>query len=270
MEMAAGRNFSDDNPADARRSVIVNQAFVKEYGWTDAIGKKLPGKNFLDHEIVGVVKDFNYTSLYTKVPSLVMVQTPAIMLAGSENINIGSSPAPKLFLRLDAGSTAVALKHIQEVWDKITGGEEFSFTFIDEALAEQYRSDQNLGRIVGIATILAIIIGSLGLYGLASLAMQNRTKEISIRKVLGATEQSLLVLLSRDYVVLILVCLVLSVPATIYAMQGWLSSFEYRVNISWGVFAFAGGISLLIAFTTIGYQTLKTAWTQPAQSLKYE
>jgi putative ABC transport system permease protein len=193
-----------------------------------------------------------------------------MILAGMENINVGNTPVPKLFLRLEAGSTALALDHVKQTWDKITGGEEFSFTFVDQALAEQYASDQNLGRIVGIATVLAVIIGSLGLYGLASLAMQNRVKEISIRKVMGATEQSLLVLLSRDYVVLILVCLVLSVPATIYAMQGWLSSFEYRVNIGWSVFVFAGGISLLIAFATIGYQTLKTAWTQPAQSLKYE
>jgi putative ABC transport system permease protein len=270
MEMAQGRNFSDANPADARRSVIVNEAFAREYGWTDAVGKKLPGKNFLDHEVIGVVKDFNYTSLYTKVPPLVILQSPAIILAGMENINVGNTPVPKLFLRLEAGSTALALDKVNEIWDKITGGEEFAFSFVDQALAEQYRSDQNLGRIVGVATVLAIIIGSLGLYGLASLAMQNRTKEISIRKVMGATERSLLMLLSRDYVVLIVVCLVLSVPATIYAMQGWLSSFEYRVSIGWGVFAFAGGISLVIAFATIGYQTLKTAWTQPAEALKYE
>jgi len=95
-------------------------------------------------------------------------------------------------------------------------------------------------------------------------------KEISIRKVMGATEQSLLLLLSRDYVVLVLACLAISVPATLYTMRGWLSSFEYRVDVGWGVFAIAGGISLIIAMATIGYQTLKTAWTQPAQSLKYE
>jgi putative ABC transport system permease protein len=270
MEMAAGRNFSDQNPADARRSVIVNEAFVKEYGWADAVGKRLPGKNFEDHEIIGVVKDFNYTSLYTKVPSLVIVQNARIVLAGSENINVGSTPVPKLFVRLEAGRTTEGIEQIRSVWDKITGGEEFAFSFVDESIAAQYRADQNLGRIVGIATILAIIIGSLGLYGLASLAMQNRIKEISIRKVLGATEESLLLLLSRNYVALVLVCLVLSVPLTYYIMKGWLSTFEFRVAIGWTVFLIAGGISLLIALTTIGYQTLKTAWSQPAQSLKYE
>src|SRR5205085_5413636 len=178
MEMAAGRNCSDQNPSDARRSVIVNEAFVREYGWTDAIGKRIPGKAFEDHEIIGVVKDFNYTSLYTKVPSLVIVQNPVIALSGSENINVGNTPVPIIFVRLEAGQTKLGIDHLHQVWDKITGGEEFSFSFVDEALAEQYRNDQNLGRIVGVATILAIIIGSLGLYGLASLAMQNRVKEL--------------------------------------------------------------------------------------------
>jgi putative ABC transport system permease protein len=118
--------------------------------------------------------------------------------------------------------------------------------------------------------LLAVIIGSLGLYALASLAMQNRTKEISIRKVLGATEQSLLVLLSRDYVMMILVSLLLSVPITWYLMSNWLQSFQYRVEVGWQVFAMAGGLSLLVALITISYQALKTAWTHPAETLKYE
>jgi putative ABC transport system permease protein len=270
MEMAAGRNFSDGQPADKRRSVIVNEAFAKAYGWTDPIGKKIPGKDFIDHEIIGVVKDFNYSSLYTKVEPLAMVMDPAIILSGTENINIDNSPVPKLMVKIKPGNMAATIDQIKTVWDKLTGGEEFAFAFVDESLNTQYRADQNLGKIVSIATILAIIIGSLGLYGLASLAMQNRVKEISIRKVLGATEQSLLVLLSREYVILITICLALSVPLTIYLMQGWLKSFEYRIEIGAGVFLLAGGISLLIAMLTIGYQTIRTAWTQPAETLKYE
>jgi putative ABC transport system permease protein len=270
MEMVAGRNFSDDQPADKRRSVIVNEAFAKAYGWTDPMGKKIPGKNFIDHEIIGVVKDFNYASLYTKVDPLVMVMDPTIILSGTENINVANSPVPKLMVKIKPGNMNATLDQIKRVWDKLTGGEEFAFTFVDEALNTQYRADQNLGKIVSIATLLAIIIGSLGLYGLASLAMQNRVKEISIRKVLGATEQSLLVLLSREYVYLIALCLMLSIPATVYLMQRWLKSFEYRIEIGAGVFLLAGGISLLIAVLTISYQTIRTAWTQPAETLKYE
>lgn len=270
MEMVSGRNFSDAIPADKRRSVIVNEAFVKEYGWKNPIGMKIPGKNFGDHEVIGVVKDFNYSSLYTKVVPLAMVEDAGIILQGIENIDIDNVPIPKLMLKLAPGNMSATMDQVKTVWDKITGGEEFRFTFVDEAITEQYRSDLNLGRIVNVATMLAIIIGSLGLYGLASLAMQNRVKEISIRKVLGATQNSILVLLSKDYLFLILVSLLLSVPITIYLMKGWLATFEYRVDIGWTEFLLAGSISLGIAIGTISYQTIKTALTQPAETLKYE
>jgi putative ABC transport system permease protein len=270
IEVLAGRNFSDSNPSDKRRSVIINEAFAKEYGWTDAVGKKIPGKNFPDHEIIGVVKDFNYASLYTKVEPLAIVQDPTIILTGIENINIDNTPVPKLHVRLSPGNMSATIDQIKTVWDKLTGGEEFSFNFVDQALAQQYRNDQNLGKIVSVATALAILIGSLGLYGLASLAMQNRVKEISIRKVMGATEQSLLMLLSKDYVLLIGISLFISVPITWYMMNSWLASFEFKVGIGWEVFAVSGGISLVIALLTISYQAIKTAWSQPAETLKYE
>jgi putative ABC transport system permease protein len=270
MQMAQGRNFDEASTSDQRRAVIVNEAFAKEYGWTDAIGKKLPGKDFREHEVIGVVKDFNFTSLYTKVPPLVLVQDAAIILPGTKNINMGGTPVPKLMVRLSGSETAIGLRELESAWNQLASGEEFAFNFVDQALDQQYASDLNLGKIVSVATILAIIIGSLGLYGLASLAMQNRTKEITIRKVLGATEQSLLVLLSKEYIILVALSLLISVPLTIYMMQNWLSTFEYRVSIGWAVFLMSGGISLLIAVITIGHQTLKTAWTQPAQALKYE
>jgi putative ABC transport system permease protein len=270
VEVVAGRNFSDENPSDKRRSVIINEAFAKEYGWADPIGKKIPGKNFPDHEIIGMVKDFNYASLYTRVEPLAIVQDPAIILPGIENININNTPVPKLHVRLSPGNMSGTIDEIKTVWDKLTGGEEFAFNFVDQALAAQYRNDQNLGKIVSVATALAMLIGSLGLYGLASLAMQNRVKEISIRKVMGATEQSLLVLLSKDYIFLIGISLFISVPITWYMMSNWLSSFEYKVGIGWEVFALSGGISLLIALITISYQAIKTAWSQPAETLTYE
>ncbi|MBL7873580.1 MAG: ABC transporter permease [Cyclobacteriaceae bacterium] len=270
MEMVWGRNFSDNNPSDARRSIIVNEAFAKAYGWTDPVGKRIPGKRFTDHEVIGIVKDFNYASLYTSVQPLVMVQDPVIILSGLENISIENNPVPKLMVRIKPEDMSTTLDQIKHTWNNLTGGEEFAFTFVDQAMDNQYRSDQNLGKIVSIATLLAMIIGSLGLYALASLAMQNRTKEISIRKVMGATEQSLLVLLSKDYVMLIAISLLLSVPITWYLMNNWLQSFQYRVDVSWQVFAVAGGLSLVIALLTISYQAIKTAWTRPAETLKYE
>ena len=187
-----------------------------------------------------------------------------------ENINVDNTPVPKLLIRLKPGNLSAAVEQVNTIWDTLTGGEEFAFTFVDQALDEQYRNDLTLGKIVSIATLLAVIIGSLGLYALASLAMQNRTKEISIRKVMGASEQSLLILLSRDYIILIGISMLLSVPITWYMMNGWLQSFEYRVPVSWEVFILAGSLSLVIAFFAISYHAMKTAWTRPAETLKYE
>jgi putative ABC transport system permease protein len=204
------------------------------------------------------------------VEPLVMAMDPTVVFSGIENINIDNNPIPKLMIRLRPGNMTETIDQIRSVWDKVTGGEEFVFSFVDQALADQYRNDQNLGKIVRIATLLAMIIGSLGLYALASLAMQNRTKEISIRKVMGATEQSLLFLLSKDYVYLIGISLVLSVPITYYLMSNWLQSFEYRVAVGWDVFFLAGSLSLLVALFTISYQAVRTAWTKPAETLKYE
>ncbi|MGE0772842.1 MAG: ABC transporter permease [Cyclobacteriaceae bacterium] len=270
MTVVEGRNFDKESTSDPRRSIIVNEALVKAYGIDDPIGKRLPGKNFEDHEIIGVVKDFNYDALYSKVEPLVLVMSPSVIAAGIENINVDNSPVPKLMVRLSAENMTATIEEIQAVWARLTNGEEFTFTFVDQAMAAQYRNDQNLGRIVSIATLLAIVIGSLGLYALASLAMQSRVKEISIRKVMGATEQSLLVLLSKDYLVLIVISLIISVPITVYFMNDWLQSFEYRIDIGWQAFAVAGVISLIVALFTISYQAIKTAWTQPAQTLKYE
>jgi putative ABC transport system permease protein len=183
---------------------------------------------------------------------------------------VDNSPFPKLLLRLKAGATSAGLDRLKEVWSKVSGAEEMSFAFADQSMANQYKSDQNLGKIVTIAAAIAVLIASLGLYALASLAMQNRTKEISIRKVMGASENSLLVLLSKEYVILIFVCVMISVPVTWYLMQSWLTTFEYRVSIGAGIFILAGGISLLIAIATISFQTLKTVWTNPVKNLKYE
>ena len=270
MTMTTGRTFDDGSLADQRRSVIVNEAFAREYALPDLVGKRIPGKKFGDHEIIGVVRDFNYVSLHSKVPPLVIVEDPSILFPGIENINVDQRPIPKLIVRIKANEVATGMQEIEKAWKAIAGNEEFQYQFVDQSLATQYANDQNLGKIVSIATLLAIVIGSLGLYGLASLAMQNRTKEITIRKVLGATQGSLLVLLSREYVILVTICLAVSVPLTVYLMRGWLVTFEYRVPIGWVVFFVSGGISMGIALLSIGYQTLKTAWVQPAQALKYE
>lgn len=270
MQVVAGRNFSKDIPSDAVSSIIVNEAWVREYGWDNPIGQRIPGKNFDQHEVIGVVKDFHFTSLYTRIKPLVLAMNPAILLSGAENINISTSPIPKLFVRAKATQTADAVEAIGGLWKRMSEGDEFNFSFVEQALAAQYRADQNLGRIVRIACVLAIIISTLGLYGLAALALQNRTKEISIRKVLGATSSSLLILLTSEYVLLVLLASALSIPLTLYAMNQWLTSFEYRVPIGAVVFVLSAIGTLIIAIGAVGYHVWRTMSAHPAETLKYE
>ncbi len=270
IEMADGRSFDKNNPADLRRSIVVNEALVKEYGWESAMGKQLPGKNFQDHEIIGVVRDFNYNSLYTKIEPLVLAMDPSPILAGLENIGVSSSPVPKLMIRIQEGVIPQAIEKIELVWKSLAQDQEFSFSFVDESLAALYAQDQNLNKIVRVATLIAILISSLGLYALASLALQNRNKEISIRKVFGASQRSLMLLMSKDYILLVLICLVISIPFTIYLMNRWLQTFEYKVEITWDIFLLTGLIISVLAIVVISYHIVKNAYTSPTTTLKYD
>lgn len=269
IRIVEGRNFSG-NEADARRGIIVNESFVREYGWTSPVGQRIPGKGFPDHEIIGVVKDFNYASLYTTVKPLVLTMNMPVVLEGIENISFDNSPTPKLFLKLASENIEQSIKDIEGVWKRLVPGDDFAFSFIDQAMEKQYRSDQNLARIVQIATVLSMVIGGLGLYALASLTMQSRVREISIRKVLGATAESLFVILSRDYVMIIVISLLVSIPFTIIFMRKWLESFEYRIAVTWEVFALAGMIALLTGLLTITYHAIRLMRAQPGETLKSE
>lgn len=269
IQIIKGRNFSEAT-SDKRRALIVNEAFVEFFGWDNPLGKKIPGKNFMDHEIIGVVKDFNYASLHNKVEPLALTMNPMVILSGIENIGIGTSPVPKLMVRINSGMIRKAIDQTKSVWEKIIPDEEFDFTFIDQTLAAQYRQEENLGKIVTIASILAVIIGSLGLLGLASLTIAGRLKEIGLRKVLGASEKNILMLLSKDYVYLVFISLLIASPFTYYFMNKWLQNFEYKIEIGPGIFLIAGGIALLIAIFTISFQSVKAAFTKPVETLKYE
>lgn len=270
IETVQGRGFITGDESDKRHSVVVNESFAKAFNWKHAPGERIPGKDFIEHEVVGVVKDFHYASLYAKVQPLAIVQNSAIISSGIENVNIDNTPVPKLMIRIAGGNVTATLEKIKSAWAQMTNGEEFAFAFADEAIAEQYRADQNLGKLVKIAAIIAIVIGSLGLYGLTSLTMQARVKEVGLRKVLGATENSLVILLSKDFLKLALISLLVSIPVTIYAMNSWLSGFEYRIQLGWQIFGMAALLSLAIVFITISYQTIKAAWTKPVEVLKYE
>lgn len=270
MNLVQGRDFSKDKPADERRSIIVNEAFVKYFDLDNPVGDRIPNEGFADHEIIGVVQDFNYASLHTAVQPMFLTINGDIGFSGAHNININNSPTPKMMIRLASGNTQEALAMVASTWEKVYPGEPYAYDFINEVLNTQYREEQNLGQIVTSTTTLAVIIACLGLFGLASLTMSARIKEISIRKVLGASIQNIVIVLSRSYLVLIAIALLVSIPFSYYVINDWLNEFEYRIDIGMGAFAFAGAITLIVALITISYQCFKVALTNPAHSLSNE
>jgi putative ABC transport system permease protein len=188
-------------------------------------------------------------------------------LSGQESISIKSSPIPKLMIKQRSGNVEETVARLRAAWDKLSSNEQLSFLHVDENLKAQYRSDQQLSKIVNIACLIAIFIGGLGLYALASLSMQGRTKEISVRKVLGASEQSLMILLGKSYLYLIIASIAISIPLTLYFMEQWLESFEYRIAPGWNILVMTSAIAILLGSLAIGYQTIRLARMQPARVL---
>ncbi len=270
IELAAGRNFSRDIPSDAARGVIINEAFAAEYGWEDAIGQRLPGQNFEDHEIIGVVKNFNFESLHGPVRPLALVIDPRVVLRGVSDVGLAVAPTPKIAVRIKPDDIPGTLATVEQTWKRVAPDQPYSFSFVDEAVDSQYRQEERLGKIVGIASLLAIVIACLGLFGLAALAVARRTKEIGVRKVLGASASGVALLLSKDFAKLVLVAFVLAVPVVYFVMNRWLEDFAYRVEISWPIFLIAGLTALGVALLTVSYQAVKAALSDPVKSLRYE
>jgi putative ABC transport system permease protein len=270
ISIVAGRNFQPGNLSDEKRAVIVNRAFVEEFGMTNPIGERIPHEKFEDHEIVGVVEDFHIESLHEKIQPLMLAMNIDMAFSGANNIGIGSSVQPKLFIRMKAGNIESGLMGIKSVWERVFPGETFEYEFVDQSLNEQYEKETNLNKVVTGSAVLAVAIGCLGLFGISLLSFNNRIREISIRKVLGAPALHILFILSRRFVILILVAFVLSIPVILQVMQRWLREFEYKTTIGIGIFLLAGFISLLVILITLSYQGISALRTNPADNLRNE
>lgn len=269
IKLVAGRNFDSRNSADVFSGIVVNQAFVDEYGWKDPLNARLPGK-FPDHRIIGVTEDFHYASLRSKVEPLMLLIRRDSMQRGIENISYESSPTPDLSVRLAAGNLTERVAMLEKVWKSVAGNEPFSYSFLDQNLQRQYEQEQRLGSLVSVGSVLAVLIASLGLFGLASLAVARRTKEIGIRKVLGASVLSVVSLLSRDFLKLVLLGVLIATPLAWYVADSWLSDFAYRISTPWWAFAVAGFLAVFIAFLTVSMQSVKAALMNPVKSLRTE
>ncbi|HSU27641.1 MAG TPA: ABC transporter permease, partial [Chitinophagaceae bacterium] len=266
--MASGRAFDPENTADISSSAIVNEAFVKEFGLTDPVGKKLPGP--FDQQIIGVVKDFNVHSLHTQVDPLLLTIMADSVLRRVNDISYQFVPKPRISVQLKAGNLAHNIDILREAWKTIAPNQEFEYKFLDESVAAQYKADQRTGSIVRIASILSIFIACMGLFGLATLAVTRRTREIGIRKVMGANPGNIIGLLSKDFLRLVIIAAIIAVPVSWWFMKDWLKDFAYRVNISWIVFIMAALAALVVALFTVSLQAYRAAMANPVKSLRTE
>lgn len=260
MQLLAGRNFDAKITSDTVNSVIVNEAMVKDFGWTveTAVGQQIKGySEDFTPEVIGVVKDFHFLSLSEKV-------TPEMFQQFK-----GYAPY-KYFVRIHPGDPAKALAEIKSAWASSVADLPFRYTFLDENLDRFYQSEERWSSIVGLAGGLSIFLACLGLLGLAALAAVNRTKEIGIRKVLGASVSGIVGLLSKEFLELVFVALIIASPLAWYFMNNWLQDYAYRINISWTVFAATGICALAVAFLTVSFQAVKAAVANPVRSLRTE
>jgi len=257
LQLAAGRSFSRDRSGDTQ-SVMVNRSFVKAMGWDDPIGKTVSVQfKVRDARVIGVVEDFHFQSLRFPIGPLVLHTRPI-------------APTSQLFARIAPGQTSAALDVIRGAWNEVAPDLPFQFAFMDDAIQAQYESDRQWAQIVTAAAGFALFIAVLGLLGLSLLAAQQRTREISIRKVLGASDASVIALVARRFVGLVAIAVVLAIPATYLGVLEWLQAFAYRVDIGWQPFVGAAVLVLLVALATVAVQVWRVTRIDPAQVLRAE
>jgi putative ABC transport system permease protein len=263
IQPVAGRLFSSEFPADTNARMVINLATVKELGFAsanEAVGKKLyfdwRGESY-EYHVVGVVKDFHFQDLHV----------PIAPYAFSLNNRPFFS---YLVVHAKAGNVSTLLNSIGKTWSSLNPNEPFEYSFLDEDFQKNYATEDRRAAMVAFFTTIAILISCLGLFGLAAFSAEQRTKEIGIRKVLGASVGSIVGLLSKDFIKLVIIALFMAAPIGWYFMNKWLEDFAYRINIGWWVFAIAGVFAVLIAFATISLHAIKAALTNPTKNLRTE
>ena len=262
MKLLAGRNFNPGIASDSVTSVIINEAMMKEFGWTfkNAVGQLLKGYNDDASKtpvVIGVVKDFNFLSFSSAIEPQMFQQF--------------SSYQPfKFLVRIAPGDPTNTLAKLQSSWKDVARDYPFKYSFLDDNLNRFYAGEKRWSNIIGWAGGISIFLACLGLLGLAALAVINRTKEMGIRKVLGATLTSIISLLSKDFLKLVIIAFVIATPVAWYFMHNWLQDYPYRINIEWWVFAITGFATVVIALVTVSFQAIKAALANPVESLRSE
>jgi putative ABC transport system permease protein len=258
VQLMSGSNFPPQTVTDTFNNYILNEMAVKRMGYTvdNVIGKQVTfwgGKG----NVIGVVKDFHFKSLNSGIEPFIFRYQPW-------------APYFNLLVKTEAGKTTEAIQQIQQVYKKYDAETPVEFSFVDEAIQDLYKNDKRTATIIALFAGLTIFVGCLGLFGLAVFSAEQRTKEIGIRKVLGASIAGITGLLARDFLKLVLIAIVLASPIAYYFMQKWLADFAYRIDLQWWMFAGAGAVAILIASLTVGGQAVRAALANPVQSLRSE
>jgi len=259
IPLVAGRNYSRAFQTDSAESMVVNEAAARLYGYknpADAVGKKFEqwGRKGI---IIGVVKDFNFRSLHQKVEPL------TLRYGYPYNLN-------RIAVAVKGDNIPATIAHLKSTWDKLAPQRPFLYHFLDQSFNEQYQADQQFGKLFTFFSCLSIFIACLGLFGLSTFMAQERVKEIGIRKVLVSSQTSIVVLLSRDFIKLVIVAILISVPVCLWVMNDWLQGFAYRIRIGPAVFLESGAVALAIALATMTWQSLRAAMANPVRSLRNE
>ena len=259
LEMAEGRFFSHEFSTD-EKAIVINEAAAKLIGWDDPIGKTIAFDTDLVFTVVGVVKDYHYESLHQSMRPGALMAQPGIRGAQEDYISV----------RIQPGDIPSTLSRIRNVWDTFMKGYPLEYSFLDSDYDALYHNEERTGRIFSVFAALAIGIGCLGLLGLASFAAEQKTREIGIRRVLGASVPGIMMLLSRDLIRWVALANLVAWPVAYFAMNNWLQNFSYRIGLSWFFFLLAGLITLFIAWFSTSFQAYKAANTDPVSALKHE
>lgn len=261
IPISLGRNF-DPAIASDTTGVIVNEALVRDMKWTDPLNEHLNWQNDtvgIGSKVIGVVKDYHFLSLEREVEP---------MFLSMNKSQVGH--LVNMLVKISSTDVTAGVNKIREMWKEVNPNRPFDYGFLDEDVARQYETHKRWMNIMGLATGFAIVISCLGLFGLAGINAVNRTKEIGIRKVMGANLSSIFILLNRQYIWLSLIAFLLGIPFSWYVMNQWLADFEFKITLSWELFAVSILAGLGIALITVSYHAIKAALTNPAETLKYE
>jgi putative ABC transport system permease protein len=260
LELLMGRNFSDEFGTEDE-SIILNETAVEAFGWstTDALGKTLThasnGGGRTTYRVIGVVKDFHFRSMHESI-------SPLVMTRGEANGSV--------IAKVQTTDVSGLVNSIQKQWTALADDEPFEYSFLDERFFQTYNTERKMGYILSIFALLTIFVACMGLFGLATFTTKLRTKEIGIRKVLGAEVSTIIALLSKDYLRLVTFAAAIAFPLAWWAMEQWLEGFAYRVDISFGLYIAAGATVAVVAFLTVSYEAIKAALMNPIDSLRNE